>query len=36
MMNALRGPDFLVSGLVYKVQTGSVEIVVPDTPLRVE
>jgi carbonic anhydrase len=33
--DALHGPDYLVSGLVYDVETGVVETVVPETPLRV-
>ncbi|MET9126141.1 carbonic anhydrase [Streptomyces sp. NPDC004528] len=29
----IRGPDFLVSGLVYDVSTGAVEVTVPPTPV---
>jgi len=35
-MESLHGSDFLVSGLVYDVDTGLVETVVPPTPLRNE
>ena len=33
ILRTLRGPDFLVSGLVYHVETGAVTTVVPETPL---
>jgi carbonic anhydrase len=34
ILNSIRGSDFLVSGLVYDVTTGRMEVVVPPTPLR--
>ena len=34
ILRTLRGPDFLVSGLVYHVETGTVATVVPETPLQ--
>lgn len=34
ILGALHGTDFLVSGLVYDVDTGVVEVVVPPTPLN--
>lgn len=34
ILDTIRGSDFLVSGLVYDVDTGVVDIVVPPTPLR--
>jgi carbonic anhydrase len=34
ILDALHGSDFLVSGLVYDVDTGVVDVVVPPTPLR--
>jgi carbonic anhydrase len=34
ILNTLHGSDFLVSGLVYDVDTGVVNVVVPLTPLR--
>jgi carbonic anhydrase len=34
VLDELRGEDFLVSGLVYDVGTGTVEVVVAPTPLR--
>jgi carbonic anhydrase len=36
IMVALHAPAFLVSGLVYDVGTGLVQVVVPPTPLRAE
>jgi carbonic anhydrase len=36
IMESLHGSDFLVSGLVYDVDTGLVETVAPPTPLRSE
>lgn len=36
IMQALHAPDFLVSGLVYDVATGRVEVVVAPTALRTE
>ncbi|MDT5080895.1 MAG: carbonic anhydrase [Mycobacterium sp.] len=35
ILQALHASDFLVSGLVYDVGTGRVDVVVPPTPLRV-
>ena len=34
ILDTIRGPDFLVSGLVYDVVTGGLEVVVSPTPLR--
>ena len=34
ILDTIRGSDFLVSGLVYDVDTGVVDVVVPPTPLR--
>ncbi|MDT5152090.1 MAG: carbonic anhydrase, partial [Mycobacterium sp.] len=34
ILNSIRGSDFLVSGLVYNVTTGHLDVVVPPTPLR--
>ena len=35
-MESLHGSDFLVSGLVYDVDTGRIEVVVKPTPLRIQ
>jgi carbonic anhydrase len=34
ILNSIRGGDFLVSGLVYDVTTGGLDVVVSPTPLR--
>lgn len=34
ILNSIRGSDFLVSGLVYDVTTGGLDVVVSPTPLR--
>jgi carbonic anhydrase len=34
LLETLRGPAFYVSGLVYDVTTGTVEVLVPPTPLK--
>ncbi|TPG35048.1 carbonic anhydrase [Mycolicibacterium hodleri] len=34
ILDTLQGSDFLVSGLVYDVTTGRLDVVVPPTPLR--
>jgi carbonic anhydrase len=36
ILDGIHGSDFLVSGLVYDVATGRLDIVVPPTPLRPE
>jgi carbonic anhydrase len=36
IMQTLHAPDFLVSGLVYDVDTGRVDVAVPPTPLRLD
>jgi carbonic anhydrase len=36
ILRTLHAADFLVSGLVYDVATGRVEVVVPPTPLRLD